>query len=44
MRVENPLFTHVLFPVYVGILDLAVGFTCRLNGCAPSFLYGINVR
>jgi hypothetical protein len=41
MRVENPLCTHVLFPVYVGILDLAA---CRLNGCAPSFLYGINVR
>jgi len=43
VRVGSPLFSHILFPVYLAVL-LWAGFTCATNGCAPSFLCGVSSR
>jgi DoxX-like family len=37
VRIGDPLFTHVLFPIYVGVL-LWEGFFCSMAGYAHSFL------
>jgi hypothetical protein len=35
VRVGSPLFTHILFPIYVAAL-LWGGCSCEINGCARS--------
>ena len=35
--VQTPLFSHALFPVYIGLLVWG-DFTCATSGCVPLFL------
>jgi hypothetical protein len=36
VRVGDPLFSHVLFPVYVSVMVWA-GLCCAITGCVPLF-------
>jgi len=42
-RVGDPLFSHVLFPTYLGAL-IWLGFTCAMRACAPWCLCDNNAR
>ena len=39
VRVGNPLFSHVLFPTYIGVWP-GLDFSCATNGCGLSFRGG----